>query len=112
MPGIGEVQLFVRLLQDADDEGVAFHRLDERRDIATAEPIGEALQIGERQCLLRQRHHKMIEQRLAQEADLFAVRAGESEADDMCAKRAAALLDAETIFRVNRCCHRLPPVSV
>ena len=52
MPGIGEVQFLVRLLQDANDMRPSLDRLDEGRDVATAKRIGKALQIVERQFLI------------------------------------------------------------
>ena len=63
MPGIGEIQLLVRFFQDADDIWSALDRLDEGRDVATAERIGEALQIVERKLLIGQGDDEMVEQR-------------------------------------------------
>ena len=111
MPGIGEVQLLVRFLQDADDVRPSFDRRDERRDVASAERIGEALKIVERQSLVGQCDDKVIEQRFANAGDFFGiVRPRKINAGDIGAGRSAVRRDRH-VSCVNRCGHGCPPIS-
>ncbi len=71
MPGVGEVQLVVRLLDDPDDVGPAFHRLDVRRDIAATELVGRPLQLVEIEELIGQSHDQMLVEQRGQLGRLF-----------------------------------------
>src|SRR5579872_2051926 len=86
VPGIGEVQLVMRLLEDPDNMRASFDRRHERRDVASAQSVGETLEIVERQRLSRKGHNQVIEERLANDGYLLGiVRLGEVDARDKSA---------------------------
>ena len=69
VPGVGEVQFVVRLLDDADHVRSIVEGLDERSDVASAELIGEALEVVERHRLVGQEHDEVVEHRGTQRGE-------------------------------------------
>ena len=83
MPRVGEVQLVVGLLDDADHVRPVVERLDERSHVASAELIGEALEVVERHRLIGQEHDEVVEDRGTQRGERRGVQlGGQIEASD------------------------------
>ena len=96
VPGIGEVQDVRRLLDDPDDVGPVLERVHERRDVAPAEEVGDALEVVEGQVLLGQEHHEVVGQRLAHAVELRRLRdLGQVDAGDRGAERARDRFDLQ-----------------
>ena len=66
MPRVGEVQDVGRLLDHPDDVGPVLQRIDERRDVAATEQVGDTLEVVEAQVLLGQEDDEVVGQGTAQ----------------------------------------------
>ena len=73
MPGVGEVQLIARLFDDPDHVRALLERGHERGDVATAEEVGDPLQVVEAQILLGEKNHEVRSQGLANTVEFLTL---------------------------------------
>jgi hypothetical protein len=71
VPGVGEVELILRFLDDPNHVRPTVERTDIRGDVAPTEQIGNALQVVQVEMLVGQEYHQAVGQRLLESVQPF-----------------------------------------